>query len=148
MSGIGSGDKGIPFGHVRKDFGPCVKAVAEATPNMNFFAVGEYVSLTDYLRTFCETQGLKYGGYDELSYDQLCDLMPGGLGHEFGLNVLFAFEFGYAGTDPALITPDKVGYATGNSPVCTFTDKNYQLGIKMTSFLDYCKATDFSAILQ
>ncbi|KAK2018635.1 NmrA-like family protein [Colletotrichum eremochloae] len=128
MSGIGPGDKGIPFGHVQKDFGPCVKAVAEGEPNMNLFAVGEYVSWTEYLRVFCETQGLEYGGYDELSYDQLCDLLPGGLGHEFGSNVLFAFEFGYAGTDPALVTPDK-------------------LGIQMTSFVDYCKETDFSAIL-
>ncbi|KAL2207076.1 NmrA-like family protein [Sarocladium strictum] len=128
MKGIGSGDIGTPLGDVRKDFGPCVKAAADGEPNMNLFAVGDYVSWTDYLKIFCETQGLKYGGYDELSYDQLCEIMPGGLGHEFGMNVLFAFEFGYAGTDPALITPDK-------------------LGIKMTSFREYCKATDFSAIL-
>ena len=79
MTGIGAGDKGIPLGHVRKDFGPCVKAIAEGEPNMNLFAIGEYVSWTDYLKTFCETQGLKYGGYDELSYDQLCEIMPGGL---------------------------------------------------------------------
>jgi hypothetical protein len=109
MKGIGAGDIGIPLGDVRKDFGPCVKAAADGEPNMNLFAVGDYVSWTDYLKIFCETQGLKYGGYDELSYDQLCEIMPGGLGHEFGMNVLFAFEFGYAGTDPALITSDKVG---------------------------------------
>lgn len=77
---------------------------------MNLFAVADYVSWTDYLRIFCETQGLRYGGYDELSYDRLCEIMPGGLGHEFGANVLFAFEFGYAGTDPALVTPDKVSF--------------------------------------
>jgi hypothetical protein len=109
MTGIGAGNKGIPFGHVRKDFGPCVKAVAESEPNVNLFAVGEYLSWSDYLRIFCETQGLKYGGYDELSYDTLCELLPGGLGHEFGQNVLFAFDFGYEGTDPAVVKPDKVG---------------------------------------
>ncbi|CAM1503494.1 Fc.00g010850.m01.CDS01 [Cosmosporella sp. VM-42] len=129
MQGIGPGDKGIPFGHVRRDFGTCVKAAAEAEPNVNLFAVGDYVSWTEYLKIFCETQGLKYGGYDELSYDTFCELLPGGLGHEFGQNVLFAFDYGYEGTDPAVVKPDK-------------------FGIKMTSFRDYCGETDFSSILQ
>lgn len=110
MTGIGPGDKGIPFGHVRKDFGPCVRAVAESEPNVNLFAVGEYVSWSDYLRIFCETQGFKYGGYDELSYDKFCELLPGGLGHEFAHNVLFAHEFGYEGIDPAVVRPEKVCY--------------------------------------
>ncbi|KAH6984348.1 NmrA-like family protein [Ilyonectria sp. MPI-CAGE-AT-0026] len=128
MKGVGPGDKGIPFGDVRKDFGPSVKAVAETEPNVNLFAVGEYVSWTDYLRIFCETQGLKYGGYDELSYDDFCELLPGGLGHEFSHNVLFAHEFGYEGTDPSVIKPEK-------------------LNLKMTSLREYCQSTDFSAIL-
>lgn len=102
MAGIGPGDKGIPFGHVRKDFGPCVKAVAESEPNVNLFAVGEYVSWSDYLRIFCETQGFQHGGYEELSYDKFCELLPGGLGHEF------AHEFGYEGTDPAVVRPEQV----------------------------------------
>lgn len=41
MKGVGPGDKGIPFGDVQKDFGPSVKAVAEAEPNVNLFAVGD-----------------------------------------------------------------------------------------------------------
>lgn len=106
MKGIGPGDNGIPFGDVSEDFGPCVKAVAE--DDVNLFAVGEYVSWSDYLRIFCETQGLKYGGYDELSYDEFCELLPGGLGHEFSQNVLFSHEFGYEGTDPSVVKPDKV----------------------------------------
>jgi hypothetical protein len=64
---------------------------------MNFFAVGDRVSWQDALRTFCETQGVTYGGHDELTYEGITALLPGGLGHEFGLNVLFAFEVGYAG---------------------------------------------------
>ncbi|KPM35713.1 hypothetical protein AK830_g10860 [Neonectria ditissima] len=128
MTGIGPGDKGIPFGHVRKDLGPCVKAIAESEPNVNLFAVGEYLPWTDYLKIFCETQGLKYGGYDERSYDEFCELLPGGLGHEFGHNVLFSFEFGYEGSDPAVVKPQK-------------------FGLKMTSFREYCQETDFSAIL-
>ncbi|KAH6867392.1 NmrA-like family protein [Thelonectria olida] len=107
MNGIGPGDKGIPFGDVSQDVGPCVKAVAEAEPNANLFAVGEYLSWSDYLRIFCETQGLKYGGYDEFSHEKFCELLPGGLGHEFSHNVLFAHEFGYEGTDPEVVRPNK-----------------------------------------
>lgn len=109
LLGIGPGDKGIPFGDVRTDFGPCVKAAADAAEaNLNLFAVGEYVSWSDYLKTFCETQGLKYGGYDEASYEEFCELLPGGLGHEFAHNVLFSHDFGYEGTDPNIVRPDKV----------------------------------------
>lgn len=117
MTGIGPGNRGIPFGHVRKDLGPCVKAIAESEPNVNLFAIGEYVSWTDYLRTFCESQVLKYGGYDEVSYDTFCKLLPGGLGHEFGHNVLFALDFGYEGSDPAVVRPEKVsGGPTRSNP--------------------------------
>lgn len=109
MKGIGPGDRGIPFGDVRHDFGLCVRAVTEAAEaNVNLFAVGQYISWTEYLETFCKTQNLQYGGYDELSYDEFCELLPGGLGHEFSHNVLFAHEFGYEGTDPAVVRPDKV----------------------------------------
>lgn len=121
MAGVGPGDKGIPFGHVRRDLGPCVKSVAEAEPNVNLFAVGQYVSWSDYLRIFCETQSLEYGGYDELSYDKFCELLPGGLGHEFAHNVLFALEFGYEGIDPAVVRPEKVGSSYARSCCCSVT---------------------------
>ncbi|KAJ4855722.1 nmrA-like family domain-containing protein [Trichoderma breve] len=129
MIGPGAGHKPIPFGNVRTDLGPCVKALVEqAPPNTNLFAVGEYLSWTDYLRIVCETQGVKYGGFDELSYEEINELLPGGLGHEFGLNVLFAFDFGYEGTEPGIVGPGKYG-------------------IRMTSFREYCEKSDFSAAL-
>ena len=108
MKSIGPGNKGIPFGFVRKDFGPCVKAAAEAEPNLNLFAIGQYLTWEEYLQTWCKSQGVPYGGYDELSYDELCEVLPGGLGHEFGQNVLFAWEFGYDGSDPSVVLPEKV----------------------------------------
>ena len=105
---IGPKDKGIPFGDVAADFGRCVQAAAESEPNLNLFAVGDYVSWERYLKTFCDSQGLKFGGVDEASYEQFCELLPGGLGHEFAHNVLFSHDFGYEGTDPNVIRPDKV----------------------------------------
>jgi hypothetical protein len=108
----GPGNKGVPLGDVRQDLGKCVKAVAEGKPNMNFFAIGDKPTWEELLRTFCETQNLPYGGYDGLTYEEITKLMPGGLGHEFGLNVLFAFDFGYEGTDPNIVTPDMVSFAS------------------------------------
>ena len=109
MMGPGPGHKPIPFGDVRTDLGPCVKALVEkAPPNTNLFAVGEYLSWTNYLRIICETKGLKYGGFDELTYEELTEILPGGLGHEFGLNVFFAFEFGYEVTEPGIVGPGQV----------------------------------------
>lgn len=125
MKGIGPGDRGIPLGYVRKDFGPCVRAVAEAEPNTNFFAIGEYVSWTDYLKILCESQNVPYGGYDELSYEEFCELMPGGMGHEFSQNVLFAFEFGYDGSDPSVVLPEKVSGSRRRRIGTTETDRSF-----------------------
>lgn len=116
MKGIGPGDKGIPFGYVRRDFGPCVMAAAEAEPGVNLFALGEYLSWTEYLKTWCDSQNLLYGGYDEVSYNEFCTLLPGGLGHEFSHNVLFAWEFGYDGSDPSVVLPAKVGICSNFCP--------------------------------
>lgn len=108
MAGIVLGNRDIPFGHVLKDFGPCVKAVAESEPNTNLIVIGEYVSWLDYLRIFYGTQGFKSGGYNKFSYDKFCELLPGDLGHEFGQNVLFSHEFGYEDSEPAVVRPEKV----------------------------------------
>ncbi|KAJ9156213.1 NmrA-like family domain-containing protein 1 [Pleurostoma richardsiae] len=128
VKGVGSGDIPIPFGDVRKDFGYNVRAAVEAEPGLNLFAVGEEMTWNQYLKTWCESQNVPFGGYDEVSYEDFLVLLPGGLGHEFGQNVLFAQEFGYDGSDPSAVRPDA-------------------FGIKMTTFREYCDATDFSAIL-
>lgn len=109
MRAIGPGNLPIPFGHVRGDLGACVLAAASSPdPNINLFAVGQYLSWTEYLRTWCASQGVPYGGYDEASYDEFCELLPGGLGHEFAHNVLFSHEFGYDGSEPGVKRPEDV----------------------------------------
>ncbi|EOO02418.1 putative -like family protein [Phaeoacremonium minimum UCRPA7] len=128
IQGVGPADAPIPFGDVRKDFGYLVKAAVEGEPDLNIFAVGEELSWNQYLKTWCESQNVPFGGYDEVAYDDFTVILPGGLGHEFGQNVLFAIEFGYDGSDPSVTRPDAYG-------------------IKMTTFKEYCEVTDFSAIL-
>lgn len=105
---MGPADAPIPFGDVRKDFGPVVKATIDGEPDLNVFAVGEEMSWNRYLKTWCESQNVPFGGYDEVAYDDFTVLLPGGLGHEFGQNVLFAIEFGYDGSDPSVVRPDAV----------------------------------------
>lgn len=97
MTVPGSSTLPVPFGHVSLDFGKCVLALSDLPPNTNFFAIGDPISWEEYLRTFCSSQGLPYGGIDEASYEEFCELLPGGLGHEFAQNVSFAHEFGYEG---------------------------------------------------
>jgi hypothetical protein len=59
------------------------------------------ISWSQYLKTWCESQKVPFGGYDEKSLEYFMEVLPGGLGREFGENVLFANEFGYeGGADP------------------------------------------------
>lgn len=96
------------MGDVRTDFGYAVRAAVEGEPDMNILAVGEYVTWNQILKTFCDTQNVAFGGYDECTYEGFTTLLPGGLGHEFAQNVLFAQEFGYDGSDPSVTYPDSV----------------------------------------
>jgi len=71
---------------------------------MNLFAVGEMMSWNQYLKTWCESQKVSVGGYDERTSKDFMEILPGGLGREFGENVLFAMEFGYeGGKDPTVV---------------------------------------------
>ena len=71
---------------------------------MNLFAVGEMMSWNQYLKTWCESQKVSVGGYDERTLKDFMEILPGGLGREFGENVLFAMEFGYeGGKDPTVV---------------------------------------------
>ncbi|KAK9254847.1 hypothetical protein V1507DRAFT_76198 [Lipomyces tetrasporus] len=67
---------------------------------MNFFAVSESLSWNQYLDIWCQSQGVPRGKCDQASLEKFEQLPPpGGLGREFGENVLFAQEFGYEGCD-------------------------------------------------
>jgi len=71
---------------------------------MNLFAVGEMMSWNQYLKTWCESQKVSVGGYDERTLKDFMEILPGGLGREFGENVLFGMEFGYeGGKDPTVV---------------------------------------------
>jgi len=137
----------FPFGDVRKDFGQCVRAAVDAEPDINLLAVGEMMSWNQCLKTWCESQKVPFGGYDELTLDQFEEILPGGLGREFAENMLFAMEFGYeGGNDPTVIRPQVVKFEACRLRVNS-TDIRIQLGLKMTSFKEYCDRTDFSRIL-
>ena len=77
------------------------------------------------------------------------EMLPGGLGRELGENVLFAMEFGYeGGNDPTVVRSQPVSSISDHPPAYkNSTNVRIQLGLKMTSFREYCEHTDFSRIL-
>ena len=138
----------LPFGDVRKDFGQCVRAAVDADPDLNLFAVGEMLTWNQYLKTWCESQKVPFGGYDQRTLNEFMEMLPGGLGREFGENVLFAMEFGYeGGKDPTVVRSQAVSSRDHPPAYKNSTDVRIQLGLKMTSFREYCEHTDFSRIL-
>jgi hypothetical protein len=104
---VGPGNVPIPFGHVRKDLGFCVQAVANAEPDLNLFTVGDMLSWNQYIETWSWNQSVSNGGYEEFSREEFIAMVPPGLGREFTENVLYAMGFGYDGSDPAVIRPEK-----------------------------------------
>ena len=107
MTAVGSGDVPLPFVDIPRDFGSCVQAVVNAKPGINFFSVSEMVSWNQYLEIWCRSQGVPQLKYTEVPLEKFEELLPGGLGREFGENVLFAHEFGYQGGDP-VVRPNEV----------------------------------------
>ncbi|KAL4909853.1 hypothetical protein BDW74DRAFT_173338 [Aspergillus multicolor] len=128
IHGVGPSNIPVPFGDIQNDFGPCVKAVVDAKPGTNLLAVGEMLSWNSYLETWCKSQNMPVGRYEKHTIESFAQLLSGGLGREFGENVLFAQEFGYDGGEAGVGRPE-------------------QFGVRMTSFKEYCEKTDFSSIL-
>jgi len=109
VQGVGSADIPVPFGDVQGDFGRCFKAVADSNkPGINFLAVGEMMSWNQYLDIWCRSQNVPRGKVELKALQEYEELLPGGLGREFGENVLFGQQFGYDGGDPSVIRPSDV----------------------------------------
>jgi hypothetical protein len=109
IQGIGSADIPVPFGDVQGDFGRCFKAVVDSNkPGINFLAVGEMMSWNQYLDIWCRSQNLPPGKVELKTLQEYEEILPGGLGREFGENVLFGQQFGYDGGDPTVIRPSDV----------------------------------------
>jgi hypothetical protein len=92
------------------DFGACARAVFDAAPGTNLLAVGEMMSWDTYIETWCASQGVPVGKYREHTTKEYEEFLPGGLGREFGENVLFAQEFGYDGCEEGVVRPEEVGF--------------------------------------
>lgn len=108
IRGPGPANVPIPMGDVQNDFGKCVKAIIEAKPGLNLLAVGEMLSWEVILETWCKSQGVPSGGYEEHTIESFVQLLPGELSREFGENSLFAQQFGYDGSDPAVVRSSEV----------------------------------------
>lgn len=88
------------MGDVQNDFDKCVKAVIDSKPGLNLLAVGEMLSWKTILETWCKSQGVPSGGYEEHTTESFVGLLPGELTRE---NAFFAQQFGYDGSDPTVV---------------------------------------------
>ena len=121
IKGIGSPDTPVPFGDVQGDFGRCFKAVVDSKHGTNFLALGEMLSWNRYLDIWCRSQKVPRGKVETKTLQEYEEILPGGLGREFGENVLFGQQFGYDGGDPTVIRPSDVSFPkTLRNVVCRY----------------------------
>ena len=92
----------------RKDTGYFVRALIQSAPGKNLLGAGTMISWADFLKLWCDIQGKPYGGYDNVSVEDVDKAMPGGLGRELAEMFAYASEFGYDGSDPSIIHPKDV----------------------------------------
>ena len=111
IASVGAGNAPIPQMYTQKDTGYFVRALIQSPPGLNVLAYGSMESWEEYLKVFCKVHNVKYGGYDELSLEDMDKMMPGGLGMELGEMFAYVAEFGYDGGDPSIISAKDVSLA-------------------------------------
>jgi hypothetical protein len=96
---------------VEKDMGMIVRAAIQNTPGKTILAVESMLSWTDQLKLWCKTNGVSFGGFNELSVEKFEMILPiPGLGRELGEMMAFMDESGYTGGDPNVTLPQDVSY--------------------------------------
>ena len=110
---VGKGDTRIPFFDAGKDTGVCVKALLDVEARQNLLGTGDMLSWKEFLRVWCRTQNVQYGGYDEVCLEDFAKNSPMGyyLGLEFAEMFALMDTPGYDGGDPSVVLPKDVSYS-------------------------------------
>lgn len=108
------------------------------------------LSWKECLQVWCETQGLMYGGFDEVSIEDFVrkSKMGPDLGLEFAEMFAFMDSPGYNGTEPSVILPTNVClflFPFGMS--LKLTRSQLTVACPLTSFENWCRSTDFSDLI-
>ncbi|KAJ5689729.1 hypothetical protein N7462_004121 [Penicillium macrosclerotiorum] len=130
---VGKGDTPIPQLLAGQDTGFLVRALLQVAPGKNLLGTCKMLTWKEYLKVWCETQQVPYGGYDELSIEQFVKFMPVEpvIALEFAEMFALADNPGYDGGDPSIVLPEDLGV-----PCPT------------TSWETWCRQTDFSHIVK
>jgi hypothetical protein len=105
----GTSTQSRPQINTPKDLGHIVHAALQVPPGKNILGASFSMSWTQQFKSWCEMQGLKYGGLHEITLEQFEKFIPvPGLGKEIGEMMLFEAEFGYDGGDPSVVLPGDV----------------------------------------
>lgn len=145
LSLVGKGDTRIPHLLTSKDTGVLVRKLLEMPPGKTLSGAGDMLSWKECLQIWCETQGLIYGGFDEISVDDFIE--RSGMGPDIGLEFAEMFEFmespGYNGINPSIIIPKEV--RSFNLPLYWVSANVSQW--PTTLFATWCRSTDFSELI-
>ncbi|TVY15394.1 NmrA-like family domain-containing protein 1 [Lachnellula arida] len=127
----GTGTQQRPQTNVPKDLGRIVHAALQVVPGKNILGASFSISWTEQFKSWCEMNGLKYGGLHEITLEQFEKFIPiPGLGREIGEMMLFERDFGYDGGDPSVVLPGDLG-----------------VDCPLTSWEEYVKSEDWSEVL-
>ncbi|KEF56256.1 uncharacterized protein A1O9_07837 [Exophiala aquamarina CBS 119918] len=126
LSLVGKGDTPIPHLFTSKDTGFLVHALLQLSPGTVLSGAGDILSWKECLHVWCKTQGLDYGGFDEISVEDF--IQHSGMGTELGLEFGEMFAFmdspGYNGGGDSVIFPKDVCIPPGSSTIQHSTYKD------------------------
>ena len=149
LSSVGSGKNPIPHFNTQRDCGYVVRAALQNPPGKNILGVGSMLSMTEYLKIWCEANKVPFGGFDSIPLEVFEELVSvPGLGKELGEMLAFIDEFGYDGGDPIVVYPEDVCH-----PICFVmgnSNHSSQLGVPcpLTTWESYVKEQDWSSIIR
>ena len=109
LSFPGNGETPLPIIDTPADTGPFVKALIELPPGKNLLAYGSVISWNDWMKLWCQINGVE-GSYKSMSLDDCDKMLLGGFGREVGESFLFMCDFGYDGGDPTIVYPKDVSF--------------------------------------
>lgn len=101
------GDLRMPWIDVQNDTGAFVKALIDAPAGTQVLGVGEWMTNKEFLDLWSSTTGVP-SRFVEPTLDEADTTQdPTGLSLAFLQTALFIRDFGFAGGDPAIVSPDE-----------------------------------------
>lgn len=96
-----------PLVVTHQDTGGFVKALVDLPSNKHIFAVSQYMTFPEFMKTWGSVHGVK-AEYTRISREEMFQSLPESLGTEMGDSFDFIHEFGYTARDPSVLSAEEV----------------------------------------